>query len=114
MHISCLYKLVKTDFFYNYSFNYIANYFVSADSDVGDDDSVKEPMKTRSSNSKSAIIPVPVPVYVPTPMMMYNVPCPVPLILPLPIPVPVFIPTSEKTSEDVIERLKVRFVSFAF
>ncbi|XP_066937169.1 zinc finger MYM-type protein 3 isoform X3 [Macrobrachium rosenbergii] len=52
------------------------------------------------------ILPVPIPCYVPSPMCMYNVPCPVPIFVPIPLPVPVFLPTSAKTSKDVVALMK--------
>ncbi|XP_068230197.1 zinc finger MYM-type protein 3 isoform X2 [Palaemon carinicauda] len=52
------------------------------------------------------ILPVPIPCYVPAPMCMYNVPCPVPIFVPIPLPVPVFLPTSAKTSKDVLALMK--------
>ena len=52
------------------------------------------------------ILPVPIPCYVPSPMCMYNVPCPVPIFVPIPLPVPIFLPTSAKTSKDVVALMK--------
>ncbi|KAL7643453.1 UNVERIFIED_CONTAM: hypothetical protein RMT77_005435 [Armadillidium vulgare] len=59
-----------------------------------------------TSEGSKAIIPVPIPVYVPTPMMMYSSPTPVPLVVPIPVPIPIFIPTLEKTTEELEAKIK--------
>ena len=54
-------------------------------------------------------MPIPFPTYVPTPMMMYNAPTPVPLMIPIPIPIPVFIPTTEKTTKNIQDKIEVYY-----